>query len=103
MRLFEFLRRPKALSSAQTAKDRLQVILAHERRDRTQPDYLPSLHKDILGVIRRYVEVASDKIHVRLHRGDRISTLEIEVELPATRQTPMVNSATTTPSSAFVG
>ncbi|HZZ76975.1 MAG TPA: cell division topological specificity factor MinE [Gemmataceae bacterium] len=100
MKLFEFLRRPNAPNSAQTAKDRLQLVLAHERQDRTQPDYLPLLQKDILGVIRRYVEVASDQIHVRLQRGDRMSTLEIEVELPASRA-PMANSATATPSSAF--
>ena|SRR5215469_11775653 len=100
MRWFEFLRRPNVPSSAQTAKDRLQVILAHERHDRAQPDYLPSLQKDVLGVIRKYVEVAGDKIHMRLHRGDRTSMLEIEVELPVARA-PIVNSANTAPSSAF--
>ena len=101
MRLFEFFRRPPVSSTAQTAKDRLQVILAHERHDRTQPDYLPSLQKDILDVIRKYVEVASDKLRIRLQRGDRMSMLEIEVELPAAQRTPIASSATAARSSAF--
>lgn len=100
MKLLELLRRPKIQNSAQTAKDRLQLVLAHERQDRTQPDYLPSLQNEILGVIRKYVEVASDKIHVRLQRGERISTLEIEVELPGPRA-PIVSAAAAAPTSAF--
>ncbi|HKT20529.1 MAG TPA: cell division topological specificity factor MinE [Stellaceae bacterium] len=85
MNLFGFLRRPEARSSAQTAKDRLQIILAHERQDRAQPDYLPRLQRDILDVIRNYADVASDKVQMRLQRGERISRLEIEIELPAAR------------------
>ncbi len=85
MSLLGFLRRPKARSSAQTAKDRLQIILAHERQDRAQPDYLPLLQKDILNVVRNYVEIANEKVQMRLQRGERISMLEIEIELPAAR------------------
>ena len=85
MSLFDFLRRTQPRSSAQTAKDRLQIILAHERQDRSQPEYLPLLQKDILDVIRKYVEVANDKVHMQLQREERISTLEIEIELPGPR------------------
>jgi cell division topological specificity factor len=85
MSLLDFLRRSQPRSSAQTAKDRLQIILAHERQDRGQPDYLPLLQKDILDVIRNYVEVANDKVQMRLQRDERMSTLEIEIELPAPR------------------
>jgi cell division topological specificity factor len=83
MSFFGFLRRPESRSSAQTAKDRLQTILAHERQDRVLPDYLPRLQRDILGVIRSYVEITNDKVQMRLRRSDRMSLLEIEVELPA--------------------
>jgi cell division topological specificity factor len=83
MSFFGFLRRPEPRSSAQTAKDRLQTILAHERQDRVLPDYLPRLQRDILGVIRSYVEITNDKVQMRLRRSDRMSLLEIEVELPA--------------------
>ena len=85
MKLFDYFVRPKPPSSAQTAKDRLQILLAHERQDRSQPEYLPLLQRDILEVIRKYIEVASDKVEVRLQRGERISTLEIGIELPGPR------------------
>lgn len=100
MSLFGFLRRAQPPSSAQTAKDRLQIILAHERQDRTQPDYLPLLQKDILAVIRKYVEVANDKVQMRLQREERISTLEIEIELPGARALTL-RAAATGPSSAL--
>ncbi|MGH7035555.1 MAG: cell division topological specificity factor MinE [Stellaceae bacterium] len=83
MSLFGFLRRPEPRSSAQTAKDRLQIILAHERQDRAQPDYLPRLQRDILGIVRSYVEITNDKVQMRLRRSERMSMLEIEIELPA--------------------
>lgn len=82
MTLFDFFRRSQVQGSAQTAKDRLQILLAHERQDRSRPDYLPQLQKDLLAVIRKYLQVASDKVEVRVERGDRVSTLEIEIELP---------------------
>jgi cell division topological specificity factor len=85
MKLFDYFVRPKPPSSAQQAKDRLQILLAHERQDRSQPEYLPMLQRDILEVIRKYIEVASDKVEVRLQRGERISTLEIGIELPPPR------------------
>ena len=85
MKLFDYFVRPKAANTAQTAKDRLQIVLAHERQDRSQPEYLPLLQRDILDVIRKYMEVASDKVEVRLQRGERISTLEIGIELPSPR------------------
>jgi cell division topological specificity factor len=85
MKLFDYFLRSKPTHSAQTAKDRLQIVLAHERQDRSQPEYLPLLQRDILDVIRKYVEVGSDKVEVRLQRGERISTLEIGIELPAPR------------------
>ena len=100
MTLFGFFRRPNAPSSAQTAKDRLQLLLAHERLDRSRPDYLPLLQKDILEVIRKYIPVTGDHVHVNLQRGDQISTLEVEIELPgprATRTTAPVGA----PKSAF--
>jgi len=97
MNLFDFLRRSQPRGSAQTAKDRLQIILAHERQDRAQPDYLPLLQKDILGAIRKYVEVANDKVQMRLQRDDRMSTLEIEIELPA----PRVRTAAPAPTAAL--
>jgi cell division topological specificity factor len=83
MSLFGFLRRPKAVSSAETAKERLQILLAHERQDRSGPEYLPLLQKDILAAVKKYVQVASDKVQIKLQRGAEVSTLEIDIELAA--------------------
>jgi cell division topological specificity factor len=104
MTLFGFFRRSKIPSSAQTAKDRLQILLAHERQDRSRPDYLPMLQKDILEVIRKYVQVASEKVEVKVQRGDQISTLEIEIEIEIELPGPRAlkaKSAAATPNSAF--
>lgn len=98
MTLFGLFRRSNAPTSAQTAKDRLQILLAHERQDRSRPDYLPLLQKEILDVIRKYVQVDNNKVEVNLHRGDQISTLEIEVELPGPRS---LKAAVAMPKSAF--
>jgi cell division topological specificity factor len=87
MKLFDYFVRPKQPSSAQQAKDRLQILLAHERQDRSQPEYLPLLQRDILDVIRKYMDVTSENVEVRLQRGERMSTLEIGIELPAPRLT----------------
>jgi len=83
--MFGFFRRPRQATSAQTAKERLQILLAHERTDRSSPDYLPLLQRDILDVIKRYVRVDGDRVDIKLERGDEISTLEINIELPGAR------------------
>lgn len=100
MTLFDLFRRARGPSSAETAKDRLQILLAHERQDRSRPDYLPLLHKDILEAIGKYVQVASDKVAVKFQRGDQISTLEIEIELPGPRA-PKAAAPAVTRRSAF--
>jgi cell division topological specificity factor len=80
--LFGFFRRSPPASSAQTAKKRLQILL-HERQDRSGPDYLPPLQKDILEVIKKYVPLANGKVAVKLERGVDMSALAIDIELPA--------------------
>lgn len=81
MSLFGFFRR-KEPSAAATAKDRLQIVLAHERADRNAPDFLPNLQNEILATIRKYVAVDIDKVAVRLQREKGRSILEVNVELP---------------------
>ena len=96
MTLFGFFRRPQAASSAQNAKERLQILLAHERQDRSGPDYLPRLQKDILEVIKKYVQVRSEDVEIKLQRGAEMSTLEIDIELagpPALNPKPAAPTA----------
>ena len=68
--------------SAEAARDRLQVLLAHERANAAQPDYLPQMHRDIVDVIRRYVEVEDQKIEVQVEHSGNVSVLEVNIELP---------------------
>jgi cell division topological specificity factor len=69
-------------TNANLAKDRLQVIISHERVSRTREDFLPKLQQELVAVVSRYVAVDPDKVHVNLERGADLSTLAIEIELP---------------------
>jgi cell division topological specificity factor len=68
--------------SAAVARDRLQILLTHERRVGGQSDLLTLLREEVLAVIARHIEVEPDDIHITLERGEEISLLEIDVELP---------------------
>ena len=69
-------------NTASIAKERLQIIVAHERGQREQPDYLPMLQKEILEVIRKYVSVDQEQVQVQLDKNDDCSVLELNVTLP---------------------
>jgi len=81
MSLFGFFR-PTQKKSAETAKERLQILLAHERSNRTGPDYLPLMQKEIIAVIMKYVEIDEDKVAVKLDRAGDMSMLELNIEIP---------------------
>jgi cell division topological specificity factor len=69
--------------SANVAKERLQIILAHERNCRSRsPDYLPALQRELLAVITKYVSISSEDIKVHLERQDNLEVLEVKIELP---------------------
>jgi cell division topological specificity factor len=64
------------------AKERLQIIVAHERGQRSTPDYLPALQKELVEVIRKYVNIGSDDVHVALESQGSCSILELNITLP---------------------
>ena len=68
--------------SAPVARDRLQILLAHERAARGQSDLLGILREEILTVITKHVMLDHDHLIVRMDRGATVSTLEIEIEIP---------------------
>ncbi len=78
---FRANRKPE-LDSATQAKERLQIVLAHERIGRTREDFLPRLQQDLVAVVARYVAIDPTKVNGNLDRGGDMSTLEIEIELP---------------------
>jgi cell division topological specificity factor len=72
---------PERRNSAVIAKDRLKIVLAHERASRDAPDFLPVLQKELIDVVGRYVEIRGDMIRVNLGRSGDTSLLEINVEI----------------------
>ncbi|MCE2877861.1 MAG: cell division topological specificity factor MinE [Comamonadaceae bacterium] len=70
--------------TASVAKERLQIILAHERSGSRshQPDYLPALQRDLVAVISKYISIAPEDIKVNLERQDNLDVLEVKIELP---------------------
>ena len=70
-------------ATAPIARERLQILLAHERGGlRGQPDLLMQLREEILAVVSRRVVLDPDKVMVKMDRGKHVSTLEVDVELP---------------------
>lgn len=79
-----FASRPPAPATAPIARERLQILLAHERGMRgEQPELLMLLREEILAAVSRHVALDPDKVIVRMERGKNVSTLEVDVELPS--------------------
>ncbi len=72
----------KKKTSAAAAKERLQILISHERQNRQGPDFLPDLQRDILDVVKKYVAIREDHVSVRLDRAGDASVLELNVTLP---------------------
>lgn len=85
MSIFSFFRSAPKTSAVQ-AKERLQIVMAHERVGRSGPDYLPMLQQELLAVIAKYVDIDANKVEVKLDRGGDCSTLEVNIELPTRDQ-----------------
>ena len=81
MSLLDFFLRPRKENTARVAKERLQIIVAHERSTRGGPDYLPQLKQDLLEVIRKYVAISPDQVTVQLDKKDDLSVLELNIML----------------------
>lgn len=69
-------------TSAPVARERLQVLLAHERALTGGADLAAVLKQEILEVIARHIPIDRDRVVVKLDRGEQVSTLEIDVEMP---------------------
>ncbi len=80
MKFFDFFRSNKT-NSASTAKERLQIIVAHERRRSTTPDFLPQLQLDILEVVRKYIPINKDQIKLTVDKQGDFEVLELNISL----------------------
>ena len=80
MGILDFLHKKK--NTAETAKNRLQIIIAQERNSRGGPDYLPLLQRELLEVIKKYVNIDADAVKVDLVKDGANDVLDISVALP---------------------
>lgn len=69
-------------ASAQTARDRLQIIIAQERVKSQAPDYLPTLQKELLEVLSKYVHVSLEDIRISQEKQNGVDVLELNITLP---------------------
>jgi cell division topological specificity factor len=72
--------------TASVAKERLQILVAHDRAERHRPSYLPKLQREILEVIRKYVEVDMNAVSVNYEQDSQHEILELNIVLPDTPQ-----------------
>lgn len=84
MSLLDYFRSSKP-SSASIAKERLQILVAHERSSRNKPSYLPQLQQELLAVIQKYINVDEDAITVNFEQDGNQETLELNIVLPEDR------------------
>lgn len=82
MALLDYLLGQRKKKSANVAKDRLQILLAHERSERAAPDYLPKMREEILAVIAKYVEIDQEKLQISVDEANGFEVLELNLVLP---------------------
>ncbi len=81
MSLFDYFRSSRK-SSASVAKERLKIIVAHERGRRGGPDYLPQMEEELLAVVRKYTRVGDDAVRVNLEKDQGFDVMEVNITLP---------------------
>lgn len=74
--------RSREKNTAVIAKERLQIIVAHERNQKRSPDYLSALQQDIIDVIAKYVKIDKEQVQVNLQNAGDCSVLELNITLP---------------------
>jgi cell division topological specificity factor len=77
-----FRKEKKKDTTASVAKERLQILVAHDRARGNGPDYLPQLQQEILAVIRKYAAIGEDDVNVQLEQQGTTSVLELNITLP---------------------
>ncbi len=74
----------KNKNSATAAKERLQIVVSHQRANNSEkPDYLPQLHKELLAVVSKYAQIDRERIQVQLQNEGDFSVLELNITIPS--------------------
>ena len=82
MRLLDYFRKESGTDSASMARERLHIVVAHQRAARNQPDFLPEMQQEIIRVIQKYVSIEQDQVSVQMDKDGNCSVLELNVTLP---------------------
>jgi cell division topological specificity factor len=90
MRIFNLFQRT---GTAPLARERLQILLSHERTVGSRPDLLAILREEILATIAKQVPLERENVRVRIDRGATVSTLEIDIEIPHSGSTLFTSAA----------
>ena len=80
MSILSYLKRRS--NTASVAKERLQIIISHERSQRNTHDYLPKLQEELLAVIAKYIPISKEQVSVNLERAGGSAVLELNVTMP---------------------
>jgi len=80
MKLFDFFNRR---ASAPVARERLQILLAHERASVSNSNLVALLHREVLAAVSKHIVIDPDKVEIKLREGDEVSLLEIDIEISA--------------------
>lgn len=87
MSIFDLLRF-KQKNSASTAKERLQIVVSHQRANNgNTPDFLPQLHRELLEVVSKYTNIDRERIQVQLQNEGDFSVLELNITIPSASET----------------
>ncbi|WP_159727238.1 cell division topological specificity factor MinE [Methylosinus sp. Ce-a6] len=78
MKLFDFFNRR---GSAPVARERLQILLAHERASVSNSNLVALLHREVLAAVSKHIEIDPEKVEIKLREGDKVSLLEIDIEI----------------------
>jgi cell division topological specificity factor len=87
MGLLSYFKSKTTSGSASVARERLQILVAHDRAGRDAPSYLPQLQRDILKVLRKYVAVEPGAVNVNVEHDEHHEILELNIVLPEGERT----------------
>lgn len=82
MALLDYVLGQRKKKTANVAKDRLQILLAHDRSEQNAPEYLPKMRDEILAVISKYVDIDQDQLQISIDEANGFEVLELNLVLP---------------------
>jgi cell division topological specificity factor len=67
--------------TAKKAKERLQILVSHQKTKNSNLDFIPQLKQELINVISKYVSIDIEQVQVQLQQNDSCSILELNITL----------------------